>query len=100
MAKHAEVDAAIVGDMPILGGGYLPPYKMTRQAKKSGRTVWRLKKQVWIDGCYHWQTIAQRYSKADLDRCVDKMIVGRIMAGTVENESAFMLRLETVAVAG
>ena len=97
---HAEVDAMVVGDMPILGGGYLPPYKMTRQAKKSGRTVWRLKKQVWIDSCYHWQTIAQRYCKADLDRCVDKMIVGRIMADRVEDEGAFMLRLETVAVAG
>jgi hypothetical protein len=100
MAKHAEVDALVVGDMPILGGGYLPPYKMTRQPeKKTGRTVWRLKKQVWIDNCYHWQTVVQRYSKADLDRCVDRMIVGRIMADEVQDEGAFMLRLETVAVA-
>lgn len=108
MAKHEEIDALVIGDMPIIGGGWLDSYKMTKQSeKRTGRTIWRLKKQAWINDCYHWQTIAQRYSKAELDRIIDKMIVGRLMADVdadgkiiqgFEPDDTFMLRLETVAV--
>ena len=76
-----EVDAMTIGDMPIVGGGKLPALKFTRQPqKRTGRTIWRLKRQVWVDGVYHWKTMATRYSKRELDAIVDRMIVGRIMA--------------------
>ena len=83
---NAEESVMTVGDMPIVGGGHLPLLQFTRQLqKRTGRTVWRLKRQVWVNGVYHWKTVATRYTKQELDRIVDRMIVGRIMADVTED---------------
>lgn len=89
-----------MGDMPIIGGGRLPLYLFTTQSeKKTGRTIWRLKAQKWIGDQYRWETIAQRYSRAELEQVIDNIIVRRIMhTGPVQNEMDLIQKFETVAV--
>jgi hypothetical protein len=100
MAKNAEKDVLLVGDMPILGGGRLPLYLITTQSeKKTGRTVWRLKAQKWVGDQYRWETVAQRYSRQELERIIDAIIVRRVLhTGPVENEMDLIQKFETIAV--